>query len=416
MNTSKIKFIFVFLLIGGFTITGCGDVSFQPIDVAEKGRSGINDEFPDPDDPEDPRPEQPEEPDEPEQPEEPDEPEQPEEPDEPEEPEQPNPEPTTETQVFQQNSSGGKVDILIVVDNSDSMMMDHSRHKIRNMFRGFLASLNNVDYQLGFTTTDMTTMRFPATNRNFPGWNGRLDVLEGTNQKILTSTTANKQSLFLNTIDREEAVDCRDQVRDDDPTLPCGTNTEEPLKSIMSFVDRRNAFNSGFFRSDADFVSIVISDEDERSKGSEDPQATTAQQVIDHVNSAFSSQKNYTNYSVVIEPGDRDCKRKQACSEFLCLGGGEYGRFATQLANLTSGRTASICSNDVTSNLSDIGDRGRAGGLFEKVTLQYEPLNGNVQVLFNPSTDIGYSINGRDVVFERKPPAGTEITVVYERQ
>lgn len=416
MKNSRLKITFLFALLTGFITVGCSDVSFQPIEVMAKGRSGTNLEIPDPDEPVDPRPEVPDAPVDP-RPEEPDDPVEPG-PDDPQdpvvpEPENPNPEPITERQIFQQNSGGGKVDILIVVDNSDSMMKDHSRHKIRNMFRGFLASLSGVDYQIGFTTTDMTTNRFPTFGRSFPGWSGRLDVLEGTSQKILTPSTPNKQSLFLKTIDREEAVDCRDQVRDADPSLPCGTNTEEPLKSIVSFVDQRNAFNTGFFRNDADFVTVIISDEDERSKG-EDPLATTADQVVAHIESAFGGRKSYTNYSVVIEPGDRECKRKQACAELFCLAGGNYGDFATRLSNLTSGRTASICSSDITSDLSDIGSRGRDGGLFQKVSLQYEPVEGSVEVYFNPATDIDYTVEGRDVKFNRKPPAGTEITVLYE--
>lgn len=400
----KTKILFLFLLMVGFLTSGCSDVKFETIDVAGKASRDQNEEVPDPDLPPDtPNPPPPEEP--PTPPEEPPVP--------PEEPPDTPEEPETGNQVFRQNNGGGKVDILIVIDNSDSMMMDHANHRIRKMFRGFLGSLENVDYQIGFVTTDMTTTSFPASNPLYPGWTGRLDNLEGTRQKVLTPGTANKDSLFLQTIDREESIDCRDGVRKDDPAAPCGTNKEEPLKAIMSAVSQKDSYNAGFFRSDADLVSIIVSDEDERSEG-KDPQTTTAEQVVNHIANKLGNQKNYTNYSVVIEPGDKECKRIQACAEPFCLGGGNYGDFATRLSNITSGRTASICSSNVTSQLADIGNRGREGGLFDKVTLQYEPIEGSVQVSFNPDANIGFTVEGRDVKFDSKPAAGTEIQVVYE--
>lgn len=387
----------MFLALVGYFTTGCSDVQFQEIPITKKGISA-NEEIPDPDVPTDPQdpsdpivvvPSDPVSDDQ--------------DPDLP-----PNPEPVTAEQVFLQASGGGKLDLLIVVDNSDSMMMDHSDHKIRNMFRNFLRTLEGVDYRIGFTTTDMTT---PTYFSKFPGWSGRLDVLEGTQQKVLTPQTPNKEALFAATIDREESVKCRQGGRTDGGL--CGTNYEEPLKAIKTFVDLRNADNAGFFRSDADFVSIVIADQDETPKSGN---PTSAQSVVDHIRTAFNGTKKYTNYSVVVEPRDQACLRAQICSGpfGICLEGAEYGTYATELARITSGRTTSICSSNVAPDLEVIGKSVTAGGLFQEVTLQHEPIAGSVSVFFSPQSDIKYTVEGRTVKFSAKPAAGTKITVQYE--
>ncbi|MCB0408461.1 MAG: hypothetical protein KDD34_09670 [Bdellovibrionales bacterium] len=372
----------LFFIAASYFISGCSKVSFQETQIAKKSS---NEEVisPDPDQPpgggggDDSGPVD------------------------------PNPEPIPEVQVFKQEAMGEKLDLLVVIDNSDSMMMDHSRHKIRDMFKGFLSSLSGVDYHIGFTTTDMTT---PSWLNHDPGWTGRLDILQGSNLKILTPSTPNKDSLFLDTIDREEALLCRQHKW----TGLCGTNYEEPLKAIKAFVDLRSSDNAGFFRDDASFVTVIVSDEDELSDGRAG--ATQPQDVVSHIQAAFNSTKKYRNYGVIIEPGDKACKHEQACSEFLCLGGGNYGNFVSSLAQLTSGHTASICSNDVTNDLKSIGDMARGGGLITEVTLQYQPIDGSVHVTFNPAANIQYNVVGKIVKFNVPPVAGTEITVRYEHQ
>jgi hypothetical protein len=399
----------LFLLVVGALTTGCTDVQFQDVSVAGKGISS-NEEIPDPDNPVvvlppvDPIPDDPVVvlppvdpiPDDPVVVLPPVDPE-------------PNPEPVTSQQTFLQTAGGGKLDLLIVVDNSDSMMMDHGDHKVRHMFRNFLKTLEGVDYQIGFTTTDMTTATYFS---KFPGWSGRLDVLEGTQQKILRPNTANKEALFGATIDREESIPCRKGSRENG--APCGSNYEEPLKAIKSFVDRRDTDNVGFFRADADFVSVIVADQDETPKAGT---PTEAKSVVDHVASVFAGTKKYTNYSVIVEPGDRACLQKQICSGSLfgiCLEGAEYGAYATELSRITSGRTTSICSTDVSPDLAVIGQSLRNGGLFQEVTLQHEPVQGSVEVFFSPQSNIQYSVEGRTVKFSSKPAPGTSITVRYQ--
>lgn len=321
----------------------------------------------------------------------------------PDDPDPVDPLPIQKTQTFTQNSSGEKIDILVVVDNSDSMMGEHNKRRIRNMFQNFLETLDGVDYQIGITTTNY------FNTRNVSGWGGTLEGLRGENLKIIKPSTPQKQTLFLSAVDRQEAVKCRTGKRDE--VKACGSNTEQPLRVIQEFVNKRDQENAGFFREDSEFITIVISDEDEANENGNIP--VTAAEVVSHVNRAFNGNKKYTNYSVIIEPGDRECKRTNACWEFLCLGGGEYGNYISELSRISSGRTASICSTDISSDLKVIGSNARNGGLFDEVKIQHDPVGGIVSVEFNPGSDIEYTLEGRTIKFNRAPVAGTEITVNY---
>lgn len=318
----------------------------------------------------------------------------------------PSPDPLGMEQVFQQKASSGKLDLLVVIDNSDSMMMDHAHHKIRNMFNGFLSTLEGVDYQIGFTTTN----HYNRHQFNVSGWGGTLEGLRGEDLKILSPNTPNKEALFLNALDREEAVKCRKGQRDE--VKACGTNYEQPLRVIKQFVDKRDKENTGFFREESDFVTIIITDENETTEGGF--AVTKPDSVISHVEQNFSGLKNYTNYSVIIEPGDRVCRREQACSEFPCWWlGSEYGYEASELSKKTSGRTTSICSQDVSSDFKVIGESVKQGGLFSEVKLQFEPLDGSVSVKMVPDSGVTYSIDGKIIKFSEAPANGTEITVNY---
>lgn len=303
-------------------------------------------------------------------------------------------------ETFTQEASGGKVDILVVVDNSDSMVIDHMEKKFAKKFHNFISDLQGVDYQIGVTTTDIDS----GSDRE--GWNGKLDFLGATNQKILTPSTADGATLFRDTVGRDETMDCRlSQLKD----KPCGSNNEQALGALVQAVSRRDSDNHSFFRPDADLAVILATDEDEMSKG--EAGATTAADVMAAVKGAWP-HKNFWAYGIIIEPGDDACLKKQRKEEFFGQAG-EFGTKIAELVTLTQGKTVSICSGDYAHGLKDLRNRVSTGLLLHEVTLAHEPVPGSVKVVLTPMVSIGHKVEGKKVIFDQAPPKGTKIDIEY---
>ncbi|MCB0407972.1 MAG: hypothetical protein KDD34_07205, partial [Bdellovibrionales bacterium] len=320
----------------------------------------------------------------------------------------PTPEPRTGYQEFEQTATGSRLDILFVVDNSDSMYYDHKKHRVANMFRGFISTLKNIDFQIGVTTTDVRYKPQSGQPLNYPGWNGTLDFIEGTQQKMITNNTENAETLLLRTIDREEAGHC---ILEKLTKTPCPTNWEEPIHAIRKFVEKREKENSGFIRADADLITVIVSDEDELSNGNQ--YATSPLKTKQYIDEQFQWQKRFNNYSVIIIPGDSSCMKEQLAQSVLGFGGAHWGSVLSHMANITMGHSVSICKNNVVDELKIIGDRARNGVMFGEVILEHTPVPNSVEVEFYPQTQIGWRVEERKVIFDQKPPIGTKIKIKY---
>jgi hypothetical protein len=95
-----------------------------------------------------------------------------------------------------------KVDILLVIDNSESMA--DKQQRIFNAVPAFVSTLtsNKIDFQVGVTTTGMT----PSSNAGCPGGAqggeaGRLFPADNSSSRILTSSTSNLTSTLTNNVD-----------------------------------------------------------------------------------------------------------------------------------------------------------------------------------------------------------------------
>ena len=295
--------------------------------------------------------------------------------------------------TYYQQAEGGKVDILIVVDNSASMYDEQA--KIGSRFGDFIGDLNNTDWQISFINTDMTT----ATGES--GWGGRFYNLQGASGNVLTANTPDAQGVFLNTIDRSaEEANCSDS----NSATPCATTDEEPLRAIKSAV----SLNRSFFRSDASLAIVVLTDEDELSLGEAD--ATTAESVVNHIKSELGNYKNFSSYGMIVQPGDTSCYDDQTWS------GGEYGDYIQNLADLTNGLTSSICSTDYSSALRDISGKIKKNLLIKDILLEDDVKAGTLEVTITPATDVKWVLEGRRIIFESYPPEGSKIDISFDRK
>ena len=302
------------------------------------------------------------------------------------------------SQSFSQNDRANKVDILIVDDNSESM--ETKQRKMGQRFTNFISSIKSVDYQIGITTTDLSG---PAPFGS--GWatDGRLLTYTGSKYNILTSSTPDAEKLFLNTIQRSETLDCGKRT-----TFPyCPSSNEQPLKAMIMAIDERYKANAGFFRDGVDLAIVVLSDEDEMSNGTSSS-ITKPYQVTDAFRAAFGDRKRLMVHGIIIKPGDTACRDQQLKE----VGIGYYGKQVSALATATGGRTYSICDSDYGKHMSSISqDVLKLVSSFE---LTYEVADTTkVEVTLTPAIKIGWRVEGKLLIFDTPPPAGTRIDIRY---
>jgi hypothetical protein len=184
----------------------------------------------------------------------------------------------------------------------------------------------------------------------------------------------------------------------------------QPLGATVMAIDKRNDENKGFFRPDADLALVVISNKDEYRDG-DSSHATKPEDLLHTFYSAWPQGKKLWGYAVVIAPDDEKCLNEMKHKWPLDP---HYGRFAHRLAQLTGGKTISLCSPSYTDGLADIADLGRSG--FDFVDLREEPVASSVEVEFDPVQTITWSVSGKRVQFAHRPNPGTRITIRYQKK
>ncbi len=264
-------------------------------------------------------------------------------------------------------------------------------------FANFISGIQDLDYQIGITTTDVSGPKGS-------GWatDGRLVEFKGTSMKYLTPSTPNAQQLFLDTIARDETINCGSRTR-----FPyCPSSNEQPLKATIMAIDERFLANAGFFRDGVDVAVVVLSDEDEMSDG-KNPAMTRPREVVEAFKAAFADTKKFMAHGIIIEPNDSKCLNAQRKDSGI----GYYGHQVNALATMTGGRTYSICDTDYGKNLASISNDVRK--LISSFELKLEPIANSVSVAIWPPLTTKWRVEGRLVVFDSPPPAGSRVEITY---
>lgn len=292
-------------------------------------------------------------------------------------------------EIFQQVATGGKVDILFIIDNSPSM--DKEQKKLSEKLKAFIPGIKNLDWQMGFTTTDVSNGKY--------GLKGSLLELAGHPGKtVLDNSYADADQVFLKTVRRPEMNGC---------FIGCPSSDEQPLKASILSMQKHLTENANFYRSDADLVIIVLSDEDELSTGPS--KATKPQAVVDSFHAIFGFEKQLSVYGIIIEPGDQACYDDQKSANFQDAW---FGTHVKELARITKGFTGSICADDYTTHLQNISNSVRL--LSDFFVLKKSPAPGTVSVQLSPVQNIRWKIEDNKLMFETAPVEGTVIQVTYK--
>lgn len=281
--------------------------------------------------------------------------------------------------------SAPKVDILFVIDNSASMRDEQL--KLGDRLSSFVDSLNNVDWQIGITTTDTSSGEF--------GLKGSLVPLHGLNQYILTKNTPDYEEVFANTVVRPEGVNCGSN---------CPSLVERPLEAATMAIAK--GVVTGFVRSGAELAIVILSDADEGGDGT--GTITTPQFLLGTAASLFNQQKRVTGYGIVVEPGDADCLDQQR--QFTPHS--YYGYNAALLAQLTGGVIGNICDSNYSQSLKKIGQH--VLNLVSSITLSHIPLEGSVEITLTPKDpSIRWEVKDNLIEFNKSPKPGTRVDVKY---
>lgn len=298
--------------------------------------------------------------------------------------------------------SDNKVDLLVVVDDSNSMAPENSR--LAQRLQGFVGDLtaSGLDWQMCATVTRSQDVYNNGTyywgaSRNWVGY-------VGSPQWILKTGAADPYAIFTNTMSAIGAG-------------WAGTDDERGIKAAFWSIEYAEYNNC--YRNDASLAVILISDEDVRSVGGNSALQyyggeyktleadDQPQGLVNKVKQEFGLQKRFTFNSIIVKPGDSACMTAQDNAGSKS----HYGYKYNEISQLTGGAAASICDADYSNNLYYFKDRiiNTQGS----VALECAPV-GAVAVTITPAmAGVTTQIQNNTLVFNPAVPAGRTIKLVY---
>lgn len=297
--------------------------------------------------------------------------------------------------VFTVPTETTKVDILFVVDDSPSMSQEQSR--LGAGFDSFIRQIraSQIDYQIGFVTTDMSGDG-PTQNGNL------LPIARNVNNGyLLRSGDANQARKFQRTIERPET----------------GSGDE---RGIYAAITALNNNQHGLIRSDADLAIMIISDEDSRGEGGThgrplirgEDYGTDLVEVANRI----KGNKKVTISAIIVKPeSNDDCFYQQ--SQQGDEADPHYGIQYQTAAEATGGVVGSICDTSYDYQLEQMSYR-----LINTVSsINLNDLNlactpdqtGNRSITIQGFSEDLYNVNGQSITFDPPLMQGDEIEIHY---
>lgn len=228
---------------------------------------------------------------------------------------------TLVTQALTIHQVKGIADILVIMDNSQSMKDEQAN--MANRFQSFIGELSSIDWRLAIITTDIA--------KDAPLKDGRFVEFVGAPGTYAIDSymeAAQADTLFKSTIKVPET----------------GVTLENGIFAAYRALERidTDSVHAAFFRPDSLLSFIVVSDEDESGKSAKDD----PNNLFSYVKQRFGSEKIVSFNSIITIPGDKTCK---------AANGRIYGEIYAMASLLTGGIIGSICADDYGSQLSMIG-------------------------------------------------------------
>jgi hypothetical protein len=322
-------------------------------------------------------------------------------------------------------SNTDKVDILVVVDNSNSYSAEDQ--SLGNPLNGFINHLNatGMDWQIGVTTTDVCPQSDASSNLCLAGDNGSQGLIVGPSiaQSSDTTSYATGSQYIIRPGSAAQAEFDSTVVRNDgNGTAAYPSGDERAIFAANLAIDNAGAGNTGFFRANSALAVVIISDEDERSVGGlipTDPSYAPLssydlpQTLMNKVATVWGGTKSLLVNTIAINPGDTACFNYEDSID--PDKSAHYANIYTELAGLTNGVRGSICAPSYEQMLQNITGAVSEIPTTNVVTLNYVPTSAPT-VSFSP---VGNAVNyvwtpgTNQVTFNTRPANGTQVTFTY---
>ena len=221
------------------------------------------------------------------------------------------------------------------------------------------------------------------------------------NQKTLNVQTPDYVNVFKDTLTKTPNEDCSHAPY-------CQGSLEQPLRVLNSSLERmaeeEDSSSSLSLRKSADFISFLVTDEDERVE--EPDNATKAEEVVENFKTWFPG-KSFHSFALLIQ--DEECLNLQKKHSPNSV----YGEKVSKLAELTHGKNISLCEENYGPSLQEISHLLR--NLIESLKLDQEPLlPEEIKVEFVKGKNrTDWTIKGKKLVFNSALETGSEIKVSY---
>ncbi|MDG0818067.1 MIDAS family adhesin [Bdellovibrio svalbardensis] len=327
---------------------------------------------------------------------------------------------------YSATAGAGKVDILIVDDNSASMSFEQKRLAPR--FANFIQNLDarHVDYRIAITTTDVSGGKFPQ--------GGKL-ISYGDGSAYLVPGNANRVNLFSAAIQRPETLACENFIANwfrsnglssqesaeyaNQYSQNCPSGDERGVYSA-NLVVQNNPGN--FIRNDAHLSVIFLSDEDERSglynNGSPLNTLDQPATLINNVKTLLGNEKynSLSLHSIIVK--DSACLNVQnsqtlgnpANSVTTGMVQGSIGYVYQKFADSSWGVSADICSENYTGQLGNI--QTRIESAIKDVMLNCA--NPEELVVTVSGAPVSHYLDGKVLKFNQYLAPGTSVSLSYK--
>ncbi len=298
-----------------------------------------------------------------------------------------------------------KVDILVVIDDSNSMLEDNK--KLSSKLSGFVSALqtSQIDWQMCVTVTRQMTINSSLYWGASINWVDFTPASDGY-QWVLKPGPLNLAAIFNATIDRIGAG-------------WAGTDDERAISAAYWHVGNYQYNNC--YRADAAMSVIIISDEDERSVGGDktleyyqgEHKALEDNDLpanfITQVKTVLGDKKRFSVNSIIVKDNDASCMQAQDNTGSKS----HYGKKYQELSTMTGGGIGSICDNDYTANLNYFKDIIQT--TLGSVPLECQPVGGNISVTITPPMgNVVSTIQGMSLVFTPEITSGHDIELSYK--
>ena len=267
-----------------------------------------------------------------------------------------------QTEKFEQGEWGA-LDLLIVIDNSNSMKEEQSN--LATKLEPLLSKVSNADWQVAVVTTDVADNCQRALIKKSDA-DATTKFSDAINAGILGSP---KERSVLRAIDG----------------LKCATTLLGPT----------------WVRANSTLVTLIVSDEDNCSDGKDcTGKESDGSLLVDYLSSIRKLGEDAKVYGIFWQPGT------------VCATGFHEANILDSVVKQTGGKSGSICDADYSTTLTAISEDVRQILKYE-FDLGHAPDQGTLKITVDGKAWDKYLLDASKVKFTEAPPFGSKVEVGY---